>query len=211
MKYFLILLSLFISSFTFAGSYSDFYQQCVLKKRGHFKYNIEKVDQETAPLYTPSSLYNRAAHATIARTIRGTTGLYDESRNLLSGLVGGEFVEGKVIREWVIKTIREEIKRYRLNSFEKASLINCSVMMLVDYRSNTSTKLGSIYQIYEKGEGICTEMTAVAIDLAQSVGLRVRSMISDEDHNWPEYRINGTWFILDPTSNGYTFFESLGI
>ena len=199
------------SSLSMAGSYSDFYNHCILKKRGHFKYQIEQIDRETAPLYTPSGFYNQLTHSAISRTIRGSTGVFDETRNFFSGLTGGQFVEGKIIREWVIKTIREEVKKYRLNQFEKASLVNCSVMMIVDYKSNTSTKLGSLYQIYEKGEGICTEMTSVAIDLGRSIGLQMRSMISDEDHNWPEYRLNGSWFILDPTSNGYTFFESLRI
>jgi len=81
--------------------------------------------------------------------------------------------------------------------------------MLVNYKNNRSTKLGSVLEIYEKGEGICTEMTAIALDLGRAVGLKVRSVVSNEDHNWPEYLINGTWYILDPTANSFIFLESL--
>jgi len=127
----------------------------------------------------------------------------------VSVLNNNEFIKGKIIRNWTIQTIKQEIKKRRLNNFEKASLVNCAVFMLVNYKSNLSTKLGSVLEIYEKGEGICTEMTAISLDLGRAVGLKVRSVISNEDHNWPEYYINGTWYILDPTANSFIFLESL--
>jgi hypothetical protein len=207
-KIFIVLLVLF-TSLAQAGSFSSFYSHCILKKAGNFNYQIEQVDSSTFDIYNPSGFYQETSHNLIAGFIRGTTRIFDEARNVVSVLNNNDFIKGKKIRDWTIQTIKQEINQRRLNNFEKASLVNCAVFMLVNYKSNLSTKLGSVLEIYEKGEGICTEMTAVALDLGRAVGLKVRSVISNEDHNWPEYLINGTWYILDPTANNFIFLESL--
>lgn len=209
MKKILILLSFFVLNFAYSGSYSDFYSYCVLKKNGKFDYRVDQVSDISRSLYTPVGLFDDTAHHAVAGVIRGTTRLYDEARNVVSVLGKGEYIEGKNIRDWTISSLKEQIRTHRLNSFEKASLVNCAIFSLIRYRPNMSTKLGSILKIYEKGEGICTEMTAIAKDLGSAVGLKVRSMVSNEDHNWPEYKIDGRWYILDPTANSFHFMESL--
>lgn len=198
-----------ISHVAVAGSYGDYYKHCVLNKKGTFDYSVEQVDSIMLDLYTPSSAFDTVTSNTVAGIIRGSTRLYDEARNVVSVITGQEFIKGKNIRDWTMSSIKEQIKKYRLNDFEKAALINCAVYMLVDYKGNMSTKLGSILEIYEKGQGICTEMVAISMDLASAVGLKTRSMVSEEEHNWPEYKIGGTWYILDPTSGSSSFYESL--
>lgn len=209
MKKIMIALSLFVLSFAHAGTFSDYYSYCVLKKDGKFDYSIGQVSDMNRSLYTPVGLIDDTSLHAVAGAIRGSTRLYDEARNLISFIGTGEFIQGKQVRERTIRSIKSQIRIHRLNAFEKASLVNCAVFTLIRYRMNMTTKLGSILKIYEKGEGICTEMTAVAKDLGDAVGLKVRSMVSKEDHNWPEYKLEGRWYILDPTANGFNFKEAL--
>jgi hypothetical protein len=209
MKNILIILSLLISHTALAGDFSSYYSECVLRKNGNFRYSLEQVEEMNREMYTPSGTYNTISHHAVANIIRGGTRVYDEARNVLSLIRRGTFIKGKNIRKWTKDSLKEQVRIHRLNSFEKAALINCAVAQLIDYRDNTSTKLGSLLEIYEKGEGICTEMTDVAIDLGNEIGLRGRSVISDKDHNWPEFNLDGRWYIVDPTSNGSTFYESL--
>ncbi|HXH73842.1 MAG TPA: transglutaminase domain-containing protein [Bacteriovoracaceae bacterium] len=205
----LLVFTILLSSLAHAGDYSDYYSYCVLNKNGKFEYKVDKVGEFVRGMYTPSSGFDDSAHHAVARTIRGSARLYDEARNILSVLGRGEFVKGKNIRSWTISSLKQQIRLHSMNDFEKASLVTCAVFMLIDYKDNLSTKLGSIIEIYEKGQGICTEMTDIARDLGDAVGLEVRSMVSDEDHNWPEYKIDGGWYILDPTASNFHFMESL--
>jgi hypothetical protein len=209
MKKIVIVLIFFASNLVNADSFSRFYRNCILQKRGHFNYNINQMDDTIRGLYTPSGRFDETTFSVVSGTIRGGTRFYDGVRNVVSVLRGSEFIEGKKIRDWTIDTLRSEAKKYSMNSFEKASLVTCAVFSLVNYKPNISTKLGSIYDIYEEGEGICTEMTAIALDLGRALGLKVRSMVSNQDHNWPEYKITGTWYVMDPTSNSYEFLEAI--
>lgn len=201
-----LVMTIFFTTFAIADNYSEFYRHCVLTKRGKFPYKIEQVDSALEEMYRPTGAYDRYSHLTVASIVRGSTGAYDEVRNLFSVLAGNEFIHGKKIRSWAISTIKSETKKYNLNNFERACLVNCATYMLIDYSPAAPTKFSSLYEIYDQGKGICTEMTDIAMDLAKTLNLKTRSMVSDE-HNWPEYKIYGKWYILDPTTSGCRFLE----
>jgi hypothetical protein len=208
MKNILLCSILIISTgLAYAGDFSDYYKNCVVRKNGKFDYEIKPFDPH-GDMYETVSGYDNAAHNTISNIIRGSTRIYDEGRNVVSVYRNSRHIEGKYIRDSTIRSLRQQVSRYHLDDFEKAGLVNCAVGSLINYMPNMSTKLGSLLKIYEEGQGICTEMTDVARDLAKAVGLKTRTVSSTGAHTWPEYRIGGKWYILDPGAYGTMFMES---